>query len=60
MAACRFEHVSCSVPGSRFTAAHWATSSGLRGKAPGHGRPIANGHDKGNAVRPRPESLHRF
>ncbi|KAK9908503.1 hypothetical protein WJX75_008761 [Coccomyxa subellipsoidea] len=42
----RFEHVSCSVPGSRFNTAHWASVAHRR-KPPGHGhgRPLTNGHD---------------
>ena len=46
--SCRFEHVSCSVPGSRFNTAHWASVAHRRkppGKPPGHGRPLNNGHD---------------
>lgn len=44
MLACRFEHVSCSVPGSRFNTAHWASVAHRR-KPPAHGRPLTNGHD---------------
>ncbi|EIE21490.1 hypothetical protein COCSUDRAFT_66913 [Coccomyxa subellipsoidea C-169] len=45
----RFEHVSCSVPGSRFNRAHWANAVQY-GKPAGHGRPLANGQDRSIAM----------
>ena len=36
---CRFEHVSCSVPGSRFSADHWGNQGPTAG-----GNALTNGH----------------
>ena len=37
---CRFENVTCAVPGSRFNDSHWGNTAGLNGQRAGHGRPV--------------------
>ena len=40
---CRFENVTCAVPGSRFNDSHWSNTAGATGQRAGHGRPVGPG-----------------
>lgn len=40
---CRFENVTCAVPGSRFNDSHWGNTAGPNGQRAGHGRPVGAG-----------------
>ena len=39
---CRFENVTCAVPGSRFNDSHWGNTALADGRQAGHGRPLAS------------------
>ena len=39
---CRFENVTCAVPGSRFNDSHWGNRAMTSGRQASHGRPLAS------------------